>query len=146
MPKGRTPRQNRKTDNYSLYSQGRLNREMDQKRFRKVSIDSNGIYNTPDNPKIALQRLIPANLLINYEFDKFLKFLDSRDKKSIESTVKEIKNYSFVKNVDFEDGSIPTLIIKITDLDREYEDVIYETQYNLLTNISFFIDFYVKPF
>ncbi len=77
------------------------------------------------------------------EFDNFLKTLDSQDKKIVESAIKEIKSYSFVENIKFENHRVPTLIINLPEVNRDNEKTVYGVEYNLLRKIKVNIDFYI---
>lgn len=111
----------------------------------KLNSTSNINY-TYVNDGITATKYIRSLSVINEEFDKFLNTLDPRDVVKIISAVEEIHILPFVRNIMFNNKGTPTLKIQISELNREYEDKIYEIEYNLLRNINSFIDFFVKPF
>lgn len=145
--KGKNSRQNRKRDNYSPYSWEHRTIRTIQKRSNKESMGNTEIIKISDKSKTVLQYFTPSNyLIINHEFDKFLKILDPLDRKSIESAVKEIKSYPFVERIDFEMNETPTIIIKLSEVNRENKSKIYGIEYNLLRETDADIDFYIRPF
>lgn len=83
---------------------------------------------------------------LNEDFYEFLYSIKPQDKDAIISAIKELNNYPFVEYIEFENADIPTIVIKILELNGEYEDKIYDIHYDLLGEIGVFIDFYVKAF
>lgn len=87
-------------------------------------------------------RCIPS-YVIGEAFDKFLNSVDLHDRHAIESSVNEIKSYPFVESVSFENNHVPTLIINLSEVNRDHEKKIYEIEYNLLRKIKANVDFYI---
>jgi hypothetical protein len=91
-------------------------------------------------------RYYKRSLFINEEFYVFLNTLDQHDVDTINSAVVEIKNHTFVESIDFEISETPTIIIKLSEVNRENKNKIYEIEYNLLRETRADIDFYIRPF
>ena len=109
---------------------------------RKQLNSTAGFFYTPFYTESVTPYYYPS-VFINEEFDEFIKSLDIQNRTLIESSVKEIKSYPFVKSVDFDNHGIPTLIINLPEVNRDHEKKIYAIEYNLLKKIKVNIDFYI---
>lgn len=120
-----------------------------QARYRTSEIRSskNTIENVLDSTKKELSHFATSNLsTMGKEFYVYLNSLELQDKKEVESSLNVIKSYPFVEDIQFKNYGTPTIVIKIAEINKEYEDHIYAIEYNLLRKTNADIDFYIQTY
>ena len=76
---------------------------------------------------------------------RFFDILERNDKNTLLEALVDVKHLSYVKKIEFEDNENPTLIIRLSEMNRGTEEKIYQIEYDLLKNFKNNIDFLVLP-
>ncbi len=76
---------------------------------------------------------------------RFIDVLNLNDKNILLEALVDVKHLSYVANIGFENNENPTLIIRLSKMDRETEEKIYQIEYDLLKIFKNNIDFLVLP-
>lgn len=113
----------------------------------KIQLKSaNNVRHTQSYRDEIVTKYIKSPLFVNEEYYRFLNTLDQHDINAITTAVEEIASYPFVEKIEFETSETPTIIIKLSEINRENKNVIYGIEYDLLSEIKTDIDFYIRPF
>jgi len=96
-----------------------------------------------------LKKLISGTSIFTIEREnplkRFIDVLDINDKNILLEALVDVKRLSYVEKIEFENNENPTLIIRLSEMDREIEEKIYQIEYDLLKNFKNNIDFLVLP-
>lgn len=76
---------------------------------------------------------------------KFMNALNMNDRNMLEESLTKIKHLSFVGEIELEELETPTIIIRLSEMNREIEEKIFRIEYNLLKKLKTDIDFLVLP-
>lgn len=120
--------------------------------FREVSQSANPfcLYQNPIQAQelikfiskidIPLQKVVTSNPL-----KTFMNTLNKNDRSALEESLTKIKRIPFVNEIRLEELETPTIIIRLSQMNREIEEKIFQIEYNLLRKLKNDIDFLVLP-
>lgn len=77
--------------------------------------------------------------------EKFMNTLNMNDRNVLEKSLTKIKRIPFVGEIELEELETPTIIIRLSEMNREIEEKIFRIEYNLLRKLKTDIDFLVLP-
>ncbi|NJD76363.1 MAG: hypothetical protein FIB08_04610 [Candidatus Methanoperedens sp.] len=86
------------------------------------------------------QRVEPSNPL-----KKFMNTLNMNDRKVLDESITKIKRIPLVGEIELEELETPTVIIRLSEMNREIEKKIFQIEYNLLKKLKTNVDFLVLP-
>ncbi|MDD5615114.1 MAG: hypothetical protein PHH85_02830 [Candidatus Methanoperedens sp.] len=76
---------------------------------------------------------------------KFMNKLNMNDRSVLEESLAKIKRIPLVGEIELEELETPTIIIRLSEMNREIEAKIFRIEYNLLRKLKTDIDFLVLP-
>lgn len=76
---------------------------------------------------------------------KFMNTLNLNDRSVLEKSLTKIKCIPFVNDIELEELETPTIIIRLSEMNREIEEKIFQIEYNLLKKLQTDVDFLVLP-
>lgn len=76
---------------------------------------------------------------------KFMNTLNMNDRSVLEESLTQIKSIPFVGDIELDELGTPTIIIRLSEMNRETEEKIFQIEYNLLKKLKTNIDFLVLP-
>ncbi|MFA4956062.1 MAG: hypothetical protein WC556_03710 [Candidatus Methanoperedens sp.] len=76
---------------------------------------------------------------------KFMNTLNMNDRSALEESLTKIKRIPFVGDIELEELETPTIIIRLSEMNRKIEEKIFQIEYNLLKKLKTDIDFLVLP-
>jgi|GEM_PF-5027147 len=77
--------------------------------------------------------------------NKFISTLNSEERQNLKISTDEIETLPFVNEIEFNELETPTLIIRLSEMNEETEEKIYQIEYDLLKHFKNNIDFLVLP-
>lgn len=77
--------------------------------------------------------------------EKFMNTLNMNDRNVLVESLAKIKRIPFVGEIELEELETPTIIIRLSEMNREIEEKIFRIEYNLLRKLKTDIDFLVLP-
>jgi len=89
---------------------------------------------------IHLQKVVTSNPL-----KRFMDTLNQKDRGALEESLTKIKRIPFVNEIGLGELETPTIIIRLSEMNREIEENIFRIEYNLLRKLKTDIDFLVLP-
>ncbi len=75
----------------------------------------------------------------------FMNTLNMNDRKVLKESLNKIKRIPLVDDIELEEHETPTIIIRLSEMNREIEEKIFRIEYNLLKKLNTDIDFLVLP-
>ena len=108
----------------------------DKAQLNNKSVSNNGVTDMIAHKSESKEKM----------FNVYMNSLKPRDRKAVESSLNTIINYPFVDEIEFENYSTPTIIVKTSEINSKYEDEIYAIEYNLLRETNADIDFYIQAY
>jgi hypothetical protein len=76
---------------------------------------------------------------------KFMSTLNVDDRNLLEESLIQIKNLPFVCGIELDGYDTHTIIIKLSEMNREIEEKIFQIEYSLLKKLRASVDFLVLP-
>lgn len=76
---------------------------------------------------------------------KFMNTLNMNDRSMLEESLIQIKSIPFVGDIELDELGTPTIIIRLSEMNRETEEKIFQIEYNLLKKLKTNVDFIVLP-
>lgn len=89
---------------------------------------------------VPFQTVVTSNPL-----NKFMNTLNKNDRSVLEESLTKIKCIPLVDEIGLEELETPTIIIRLSEMNRETEEKIFRIEYNLLRKLKTDIDFFVLP-
>lgn len=77
--------------------------------------------------------------------NKFISTLNSEERENLKISIDVIETLPFVNEIKFNELETPTLIIRLSEMNEETEEKIYQIEYDLLKHFKNNIDFLVLP-
>lgn len=120
--------------------------------FREVSQSSNPLclYQSPIHAHELIKHISKIDLpfqtvVTSNPLNKFMNTLNQNDRSALEESLTKIKRIPFVDEIGLEELETPTIIIRLSEMNRETEEKIFRIEYNLLRKLKTDIDFFVLP-
>lgn len=82
--------------------------------------------------------------VISSQYIEFMIKLDDKDKNLLQESLRSVRSLPFVEKIEFEETG-PTILVRLSEMNIETEEKIYQIEYNLLKNFKDYIDFIVFP-
>lgn len=76
---------------------------------------------------------------------KFMNTLNMNDRSMLEESLIQIKSIPFVGDIELDELGTSTIIIRLSEMNRETEEKIFQIEYNLLKKLKTNVDFIVLP-
>jgi hypothetical protein len=76
---------------------------------------------------------------------KFMDTLDIDDMNVLEESLIQIRSIPLVCDIELEEPETNTIIIRLSEMNREIEEKIFQIEYNLLKKLKTDVDFLVLP-
>lgn len=109
------------------------------------TIDADNTMFTSNILSFSISTLrMPLIDIISSEYIGFMIKLDDKDKTLLQESLSSVRSLPFVEKIEFEDTG-PTILIRLSEMNIETEEKIYQIEYNLLKNFKEYIDFIVFP-
>ena len=72
--------------------------------------------------------------------------LNEEDENALKECIQRMKKLPFVKNIEFgEFDNCSTIIIRLSEMNRDTERKIYQIEYNLMQDFTDYVNFVVLP-
>lgn len=120
--------------------------------FREVSQSSNPfcIYQNPIQAHELIKHISKLNIplkkvVTSNPLKTFMNRINKNDRSALEESLTKIKRMTCVNEIQLEELETPTIIIRLSQMNREIEEKIFKIEYNLLRKLKTDIDFLVLP-